>query len=284
MEIDLPPIQADANKYSRGSLLIIAGSTRFVGAAVLAALAAERAGAGYTTLAVPAGVTSIAQSHLLSVPVVAAAETAGGFASQALAGIVAQLRHIDAVLCGPGLTTGEPIAAFLDSLLVTAGQAAWPLVLDGDALNLLSWLGADGRPLWLSLPANTVLTPHAGELGRLLQATGATDAGELAALLEAVVVAKGPTTTVYSPNPDEKPYHYVEGTPALAKAGTGDVLAGIIAALLAQGVMYTKAAIYGVVLHGRAGRLAELNGSRRSVTAHDIINSLVVAIHEIEGS
>jgi NAD(P)H-hydrate epimerase len=284
MRVELPPVESDANKYSRGSLLIVAGSARFPGAAILAALASERSGSGYTTLAVPTSVVAVAQGHLLSVPVIGAAESQGGFAGHALPGILLGMTHVDAVLCGPGLTVGAETACLLESLLGQAAIAGWPLALDADALNLLSWPGSDGHPLWLKLPANAVLTPHAGELERLLVATGSADAAALAARLGCVIVAKGPTTTVYPADSDEKPYHYVEGTPALSKAGTGDVLAGIIASLLAQGIMHSQAALYGVILHGMAGRLAEANGSRRSLTANDIIESLPVAFHEIEGT
>ena len=305
----LPPIKADANKYTRGSLLIVAGSTRFPGAAVLAAKAAERAGAGYVSLAVPASVASVAQGHLLTVPVIAAGDTGGVFAADALPGILSSLNHSDAILCGPGMTANESTAAFLGALFA---EAKVPLVLDADAINLLGWpLAGDGANgavgaglLWEKLPPDAVLTPHAGELARLQAAVGGAPAGaktssvaepggteptepteldELAKRLQATIVAKGPETRVYPPKRAMQPFVYTDGTPALAKAGTGDVLAGIIAALIAQGMQPFHAAQTGVLLHGRAGRLVEANSSRRSLIASDIIDALSHVFYEIEG-
>jgi NAD(P)H-hydrate epimerase len=278
--MELPAISPTANKYTRGSLLIIAGSARFPGAAVLSAQAAERTGAGYTTLAVPAAIAPIAQNHLLAVPVIAAAETDGCFAAHALVDILGQLKRIDAILVGPGMTVSATNAALLAMLF---RQAGCPLIVDADALNLLSAKDAAGLPLWQSLPSDSILTPHSGELDRLLGATTAENPARLAELLQCVVVAKGPVTTVFSPKKDMTAFEYSDGTPALAKAGTGDVLAGIIASLVAQGLTPWQAAISGVELHGLAGRFAEVNGSRRSLSASDIICSLAIAFREIEG-
>ncbi|MCL2340068.1 MAG: NAD(P)H-hydrate dehydratase [Actinomycetia bacterium] len=292
--MQLPPIPADAHKYSRGSLLILAGSRRFPGSAVLAARAAARSGAGYVSLAVPASVTPIAQSHLLTVPVLAAAEDQGAFAAGALAPLLAELRPPDAILCGPGLTITAGTQALLADLLC---QAPAPLVLDADAINLLGYPDADGQPLWQHLPAETILTPHSGELSRLL----ATVAGEgrtipagqpvadpstfaeLAGRLQVVLVVKGPQTIVYAPTATIRPYLVTPATAAVAKAGSGDVLAGILAALLAQGASAWEAATNGMELAVAAGRLAEMNGSRRSLIASDIIEALSPAIRQIEG-
>ncbi|MCL2150948.1 MAG: NAD(P)H-hydrate dehydratase, partial [Coriobacteriia bacterium] len=164
---------------------------------------------------------------------------------------------------------------------------------DADALNLLAgWAGGEPlaggspaavEPLYPLLPPESILTPHGGELDRLLQATGADSAEQLALTLQATILAKGPQTVVYPHESGRSSYRYTDGTPALAKAGTGDVLAGIIAALLAQGATAWQAAVSGVQLHGRAGLLAEMNGSRRSLIARDIIDGLPHALREIEG-
>jgi NAD(P)H-hydrate epimerase len=270
--LHLPPIPADANKYSRGSLLILAGSARFPGAAVLCAQAAARTGAGYVTLAVPASVAPAAQTHLLSIPLIAATEGSGAFAPEALTDILRTVTHIDAIVCGPGLTDAPDALAFAAQVARTVSV---PLLLDADALRVAGsrtthqassagLLADDGA-------APLILTPHAGELRRLLAATGATDAADLAQRIDAVVVAKGPQTLIVSP---ERSQLFTSGTPALAKAGTGDVLSGIIGALLAQGMEPFEAACTGVELHGRAGHSAAERLGIRSVMAEDLIVSL----------
>jgi len=295
--IELPKIELDANKYTRGSLLILAGSTRFTGAAILAAQAASRCGAGYVTLAIPAGAAQVAQSHLLSIPVISAGEKDGSFAADALVKVVDSIRPPDAILCGPGLTVTESTCSFLADLL---RQVKQPLVLDADALNLLAMAEADfggsntappdavapgpaQRQLWQLLPAQSVLTPHQGELDRLLAATGCEDAQQLAQQLQAVVVAKSHKTLVYSPDKATQAFEFTAGTPALAKAGTGDVLAGIIASLLAQGMDAWSAATAGVEIHGRAAFIAETRTSRRSMMAEDVIDAIAHALRELEG-
>jgi NAD(P)H-hydrate epimerase len=378
-DIELPSIPRDANKYTRGSLLVLAGSRRYPGAAVLTALAAARSGAGYVSLAVPTPAVSSARAHLLSVPVIAAAATrlrdfrggerpsadrpaektadrsaeeatdrqadrserraasrrareflAGTFAADALANIVANLRHIDAIVCGPGILATAATAAFVRSLLDFAAEKELPLLLDADALNVLSACaaaqsepaslqensrhlkrcqesegkGADQRrPDYIGLqqdliktrecaqsePAASwrpprfsnpvILTPHAGELARLKAAFAIADTDTLARELNAIIVAKGPTTHIVSPQQSQE---MAPGTPALATAGTGDVLSGIIASLLAQGLPAWDAALLGVELHGSAGRAAEERLGTRSVLAEDVIAALPQAIQERE--
>jgi NAD(P)H-hydrate epimerase len=153
-----------------------------------------------------------------------------------------------------------------------------PLLLDADALNLLSQLPS---PSSLSQPffLPPILTPHAGELKRLLSASGATDARQLAKALNAIVVAKGPETLIVSPTQSRVS---TAGTPALAKAGTGDVLSGIIGSLLAQGASPFDAAVLGVELHGRAGRIAEQRLGCRAVCAEDVIEALPSVLKGLE--
>jgi NAD(P)H-hydrate epimerase len=266
----LPPILPDAHKYTRGSLLILAGSARFPGAAVLAAKAAARVGAGYVTLAIPQPVVAVAQTHLLSIPVLATPATDGVFAANAWETVRDQSSHLDAVVLGPGLTVTASTSAFVCAVL---RDAKVPVLLDADALNVLSAAMRQGDAPEIS-PLGLVLTPHAGELKRLLDATGAADAQQLAVMLNAVVVAKGPETHIVS---SARNYLSTSGTPALAKAGTGDVLSGVIGSFIAQGVAPFDAAVLGVELHGRAGRLAESRLGRRAVCAEDVIDSLPAA-------
>ncbi|MDR2587424.1 MAG: NAD(P)H-hydrate dehydratase [Coriobacteriales bacterium] len=275
----LPPIPRDAHKYTRGSLLVLAGSARFPGAAVLAARAAVRAGAGYVTLAVPEPAAATARAHLLSIPVLPAPATEGAFAADAWDALRSKLNHVDAIVLGPGLTTVPSAAVFIETVLrgATTWGANCPVLLDADALNLLAV--PTPSP---SVPAPSptlVLTPHAGELARLLNATGAADVQQLAETLNAIVVAKGPETCIVSPT---QSYCSTAGTPALAKAGTGDVLSGVIGSLLAQGAAPFDAALLGVELHGRAGRLAEARFSQRAVCPEDVIESLPTILKQLE--
>jgi NAD(P)H-hydrate epimerase len=271
----LPPIPRDAHKYTRGSLLVLAGSERFPGAAVLAAHAAARAGAGYVTLAVPEPAAATARAHLLSVPVIAAPADNGTFSANAWEDVRARLTHLDAIVLGPGLTVSPSATAFVRAVLLDVDV---PLLLDADALNILGTLLQQGLSLNTS-GKGLLLTPHAGELKRLCDAAEVSDAQQLAAKLDAVVVAKGPATRVVSPMRD---CLLEPGTPALAKAGTGDVLAGIIGSLVAQGATPFDAAMLGVELHGRAGRLAEEMFGRRAVCAEDLLNTLPTTLRRLE--
>lgn len=265
----LPPIPHDANKYTRGSLLILAGSKRFPGAAILAAQAAARTGAGYVSLGIPEPAAPVAQAHLLSIPVIALPAADGAFSEEAWAQVLAHVRHIDAIILGPGLTVTTSVRAFVETVLQ---EASAPLLLDADALNCLTSSAVHHA-------APLILTPHAGELKRLFVTTGASSTQELATNLNAVVVAKGPKTHIVSPT---RSYTSTAGTPALAKAGTGDVLAGMIGALLSQGLSPYDAAVLGVELHGRAGRFAEQSLGRRSVCAEDVIAAIPAILKELE--
>jgi NAD(P)H-hydrate epimerase len=290
-------------------LLVLAGSARFPGAALLSALAAARTGAGYVTLATPASVAPIAQAHLLSIPVIAAKERSeagegsGVFVPDALSAILAQVNHVDAVVCGPGLTASLDA---LDFAVQVARSVSVPLLLDADALRVVGMPAGANNPLHEIHPACAsfdpfaespessftqpasrlfvedretplLLTPHGGELKRLLAATGANDAAELARHSNAVVVAKGPETLIVSPT---RSHVSASATPALAKAGTGDVLSGIIGSLLAQGMEPFEAAVTGVELHSAAGRIAERRYGMRSVMAEDVVEAISEAIQQ----
>jgi NAD(P)H-hydrate epimerase len=176
---------------------------------------------------------------------------------------------------GPGLTVTPSTSAFVQAVL---RDVAVPVLLDADALNILSLLLRQGIVPQVSR-ASTVLTPHAGELKRLYEAVGVTDAQQLAEKLDVIVVAKGPETRIVSPS---REHRSTAGTPALAKAGTGDVLSGIIGSFMAQGIAPFDAALLGVELHGRAGQLAEAHLGQRAVCAEDLIDSLPAALKSLE--
>jgi hydroxyethylthiazole kinase-like uncharacterized protein yjeF len=166
------------------------------------------------------------------------------------------------------------------------------VLVDADALNILAAFFAEKNKIasWLTKKAKPfpdgsrdqpclILTPHEGELKRLYEATKTSTLEDLAQLLNCVIVAKGPKTLIVSPT---QYFTSTTGTVALAKAGTGDVLSGIIGALLAQGAPPFKAAVLGVELHGRAGRLAEQKFGRRSVCAEDIIEGIATNLQKLD--
>jgi ADP-dependent NAD(P)H-hydrate dehydratase / NAD(P)H-hydrate epimerase len=243
-------------KYTAGSVLVVGGSPGMTGAVCLAAEAAFRADAGYVAVAVPAASLPVIETLLVEA-VKAPRERVDQLAERASAFAV-----------GPGLGRGDEERALTRRLL---GDLALPAVVDADALFELE--AAD----W---PAPRVLTPHAGELGRLLGEESAwVDAHRLEAVRRAVdgygcvVLLKGPDTLVAAP--DAGVLVCDAGTPALATAGTGDVLTGVIAAFLAKGMDARLAAAAGAVAHGRA---AELTPRQVGLVASDVIDSLPLAL------
>jgi ADP-dependent NAD(P)H-hydrate dehydratase / NAD(P)H-hydrate epimerase len=274
----LPRPAADAHKNSRGRVLVIAGSARFPGAAVLSARGAMRMGAGYVTLAVPAPVVPIAQSHLLAAPVVGLpADADGGFSAEAVSAAIELASGYDAVVLGPGLTASEGASAVARELF---SRLAKPLVVDADALNAL----VGSTHLIASREAPTVLTPHPGELARLLggsvsdvQSDRVSSCAELAGGSVAVVL-KGAGSVV---SDGAQSVIVTAGTPALATAGTGDVLSGMIGALLAQGVGALDAGALGAYVHGRAGEAAEQELTAVCMTAEDLPEYVPHAVSEL---
>ena len=264
-----------SNKFSAGSVLVVGGSRGLTGAPALAALAAARAGAGYVTVAAPASVVPAIAAKLLEVMTVELPddpETGPRRGSSRLA--VERSLRAQALVLGPGLGR---LPAALKLARDVAAHAKLPLVLDADGLYAhgeedgLGHLGARG--------AATVLTPHAGELGRLLGLSSAeVDANRLeharaaAQQARAVVVLKGDDTLVAEPggmvavSPG--------GAPALATAGTGDVLAGVVGAFMAKGLEPFTAACAAVFTHLTAGRIAAARVGSEGVIAGDVIDAL----------
>jgi hydroxyethylthiazole kinase-like uncharacterized protein yjeF len=238
-------------------------------------------GAGYVALAVPESVVATAQSHLVSSPVVGLPESRGKvFAARALDSALDIARDYDAVVVGPGLTLADGAAAMGRGL---AAQLDRPLVIDADGLNALM----DATELLHARTAPTVITPHPGELSRLLgmsvsdvQADRVSSATRLADGLVACVL-KGAGTVIAG---DGRTVINTSGTPALATAGTGDVLAGMVGALLAQGLDALPAAALGAYVHGRAGEAAGADLTPVSVTASDVPEYIPVAVGELLGS
>lgn len=247
----------DTYKQLRGRVLIAGGSADYPSAPFLSAEAALRAGAGLVTAAVPASALIVC-----SVPkalIVRRIEDSGSGCFSAasfemLAGIAG---NADAVAVGPGMTVHS--SGFFRDFLMLLKKSGTPAVFDADALNLLARM----PDLLGHLPAGSVLTPHAGEMHRLLSALGIEDSGmpsmekarKLAVSAHACVVMKGPFSAVCAADAEQSAFN-LSGSPALATAGSGDVLTGIAAAFLAKGYSAYDAARIAVHLHGLAGELA----------------------------
>jgi NAD(P)H-hydrate epimerase len=275
----LPERAPNSHKGTYGKALIVAGSGNYVGAPGMAAQAAYRAGAGLVTVAAPQHVISSLSVRLYEptwLPITS--ETAAQTLHDTMS-------HYDALLLGPGWGQETATRDLLIKLLME-GWATFPsLIIDADGLNLLAQM----HEWWKHLPQNTILTPHPGEMGRLtgintvdVQNNRWTLAAAKAAEWNVVLVLKGAHTLIA--NPDGQVAALPFKTDALAKAGTGDVLAGIIAGLMAQGLEAFDAAVVGGYLHGLAGQLAaEQVGSTRSVLASDVIDALGQGFRVLDG-
>jgi NAD(P)H-hydrate epimerase len=250
----LPSRPLDGHKGTFGRLAIVAGSDRYRGAAALATVAALRAGTGLVTLASVEAACAITAARAPAATYVPLPATPSGQLRATAAEVAASFVRPSALLLGPGLGRSVASDALVYGLLDTLPDT--PAVIDADGLNAL----ADRTDLLGSLGPHDVLTPHPGELARLLRLGGAPDGLErlaaaqtLAARTQATVVAKGSPTFICSGN---RVRVLARPNPALASAGSGDVLAGIIASLLAQGLAAADAAALGCWLHSRAARIA----------------------------
>ena len=280
----LPARPERAHKGDFGRVLVIAGSAEYPGAAILAGLGAMRAGAGMVQVATA---DSVAGRLAGTVPeltwMVLDEEAPGLIAPSGWRRATSEAESFDAVVIGPGLGR-QPATQRRTRNLV--GGLRTPAVVDADGLNALA--GADRW--WQGLRARLVLTPHPGEFGRLTSAevpaaddeTGrAAAAGDAAARWGQVVVLKGAHSVIASPSGEV--IRSAVASPALATAGSGDVLAGVIGAFLAAGAEPFVAAAAGVAVHGAAGLLAEERIGRAGVIARDIAGLLPEAIEKLRG-
>jgi len=273
----LPHRGASSTKFTSGHVLVVGGSRGLAGAPRMAAQASMRAGAGYVTACVPASLQPIlAAGATPEIMTRALPEDEDGLDVEGVAIVLRESERCGALALGPGLGRGEGALAFARTL---AREAKVAMVLDADGLNAHA-----GRLGELSgRVAPTVLTPHAGELGRLLGLpTSEIEAERLrhvrraAQEAGAVVVLKGDDTLIA--DPDGRVAVSPGAAPALASAGTGDVLTGVIAAMLAQGLDVFTAAAAGVWLHVIAGREAARRlGGAEGVIASDVIAALGAA-------
>jgi len=272
----LKPRATDAHKGDFGKVCIIGGSIGMSGAAALAGRSALRAGAGLVRVAVPKSVLPIVASIEPCFTTIAMPEdNLGRISSRAISSILNAASQNDAVAFGPGIGTSGDLRAILEALL---GQEGLRLVIDADGLNNLS-----GITNWPELlKAKPILTPHPGEMKRLwkglfreqLQQDRQQQATKLAQRTKSIVVLKGAGTVVTD---GEKIYVNQTGNPGMATAGSGDVLTGVITALLVQGLSDFDAAVLGVHIHGLAGDIAAERLGQISLIATDIAQALTEA-------
>ena len=273
---DIPRRGSESTKFAAGSLLVCGGSLGLTGAPCLASESAMRAGAGYVTTFVPSSLNAIFEGRLLEVMTVPLPDDGGSLNPAGADQVLDHAGRAGSLVLGPGLGRLEGAATLARAL---ARSAELPLLLDADGLNA----HAGALRSLAERPAPTVLTPHAGELARLLEtdsaavaATRLEHARRAASQARAVVVLKGDDTIVAEP--DGRVGVSRGGAPALATAGTGDVLSGVIGAYLAKAMDPFHAACAGVFVHACAGRLAARSLGPEGVIARDVIEALPRAL------
>lgn len=301
----LPERPLDSHKGTYGTALIVAGSVKYTGAAVLAGEAAYRAGAGLVTLAIPASLHGALAGQLPEATWLLLSHEMGAISEAAVDALTKIFARASAMLIGPGLGAEETTREFLQTLISgpqkkaaarigfvhAEGQAKDdrngtlpPLVIDADGLNLLSRI----KDWHTSLPAPVILTPHPGEMSTLtglskeeIQENRQAVASKYAKEWGHVVVLKGAFTVIAAP--DGQVTVIPVATPALARAGSGDVLAGIIVGLRAQGLDAYDSAVAGAWIHAQAGLYAADDlGTTTSVMAGDVLNSIADVISDLE--
>ncbi len=280
----LPARPLDSHKGTYGHLLIVAGSRNFVGASVLAAMAAHRVGAGLVTLATPESVYPIAASKLTEAIHLPLPDDTDGRIDPTAAGLIRErLGGYSALAVGCGLGLSAGTSAFVERLLLADADLPMPpAVIDADGLNSLA--RCESWPARLCCSA--VLTPHPGEMATLtwqptagVQADRLGIAGNSAVEWGQTVLLKGAHSIVASP--DGRQCILPFANPALAAGGTGDVLTGIIGGLMAQGLDPYDATLLGGYLHGTAGEVARNSMGSAGVVASDLLRHIPSTINQL---
>jgi NAD(P)H-hydrate epimerase len=281
----LPQRPRSANKGTFGKVLVVAGSINYVGAAYLACMGAARVGTGLVTLATAQSLQPILASKLTEVTYIPLPEAdAGVIASKAAPVLREALQGYDVLLMGCGLGQKRQVVEFIKAALFGLPKTGCPgLVLDADALNTL----ANVPNWWQELTQDAILTPHPGEMARLVglsleevQGNRLEVARKMAIEWHKVVVLKGAYTIVAAP--DGRVRISQMANQGLASAGTGDVLTGVIAGLVAQGMPLFDAAACGVYLHGRAGEMVRQDIGDAGMLASDLLPVLPRVIMDLK--
>jgi ADP-dependent NAD(P)H-hydrate dehydratase / NAD(P)H-hydrate epimerase len=294
----LPMRSDDSNKGTHGKALIIGGSDRYIGAPALAARAAYTVGTGLVSSAVPSPLVQMLAANMLESTWLPLPHADGSIARVASEAIKEAMPTYNAMLLGVGLGQHDQTRAFVSAFVepslyfpessrdgVIQSRVLPRLVVDADGLNLLATLDN----WWRHIPSHTIVTPHPGEMARLTRSSTADVqrnrfeiAVAKAAEWNCIVLLKGAYTVIA--HPDGRITVLPFANSALAKAGTGDVLAGVIVGYLAQGLDPYEAAVLGGYVHALAGEIAvERIGTKASVLASDVITALPLAIAQLEG-
>ena len=276
MRLPTPLLRQKKNvhKNAFGHVLILAGSKRMVGAAALSSLAAMRSGAGLVTVGIPKSLNLTIQKKISNVIMTwPLKETKGqSLAFAAYSQVQESYSSYDSIVIGPGLSLHKSTQKFICKVIATSPKA---LIIDADALNALK----GNLDILKHTSTLKILTPHPGEMARLtglnksvIERDRVKIAKNFAQKNRCVLLLKGSRTVVVSPQ--GKTYVNKTGNPGMATAGSGDVLTGMIAAFIGQGMSGFEAAQYGAYFHGKAGDSAAKSKTRISMIAADIIDNI----------
>lgn len=276
----MPKRVQNSHKGSFGHVLNIAGSSQFPGAAYLSSVSALKVGAGYCMLASCPDVINTVASNSPDITFLELGQSSYGTIPKEAIRLISAIANYDVVSIGCGLNLVGGVGDFIINFLKKNANSYTPIIIDADAINAIA---SNKR---FSLPLNSIITPHPAELSRLMgvsvteiEQNRAKWAWETSRELDCIVLLKGHETVISVPN--GKIYINHTGNSALAKAGSGDVLTGMIAGFCAQGLSLENAACVSVFLHGITGEFAAKNLSEYSVLASDLIKYLPIAIKAI---
>lgn len=282
----LPTRPLDAHKGTFGHVLIVAGSRHFVGAATLASVGAYRSGAGLVTLATPENVYPLVASQLIETTFLPLECTPDGLVAPQAAEVVRNaMSNASVLLVGCGLGQGDSVKEFLSHLLLTKPFPELPVVIDADAINNLTKI-YQRRDL---LHADAVLTPHPGEMGRMLGKDISEIQKERVAMAQDAahewghtVVLKGAFTVIATPNGPTRLSPFAN--PSLSSGGTGDVLSGVIAGLISQGLSTFDAASCGVYVHSLAAEQLRKKFGDAGMVASDLLPQIPITLKAIRSN
>lgn len=269
----MPKRQQASHKGSFGKVLDIAGSSNFQGAAFLSSISALKIGAGYVTLACPENIIDNIASLTSDITFLPLSPSP----LQNISMIENNINKFDVISVGCGLGTDKRVLVFFEKLISLIKKNNIPTIIDADGLNAISVLGIK------ELPENTIITPHEVEMSRLMNVSLAEIsenrlffAKEASKKYNTITILKGHNSLICDRN--QNIIINKTGNSALAKAGAGDVLTGIIAGLVAQGCSINNAAVLGVYLHGLSGDLASKELTQYSVLASDLLKFISKAV------